>query len=327
MKFGINAQVIIALLGALYILMVCREKYRIEYAEGEPVAEDEPETIVIGGQEAEVSEKTTEPLRPDYSTKPRVALPGVRPTVMPKPGSVDFILSKARRADQPRTAVKKVEKNGKKLTMKERAIADKEAAARAGVPRPTKEKFPHKGPRPAVMPKPGSPGSADFIMNKMRRADEPRPAVMPKPGSADFIMNKARRADEPRLAVMLKPGSADFIVNKVRRADEPRPLGLAGAKAKKTSVAKAPIVAVKAEKNSIIEEEGQAMIEEEATIEGQAMIEEEDTKYLVSDEELMIEGQAMIEEEGMSTGAIAGITAVSIVALIAIMIMMIRLRR
>ena len=288
MKFGINAQVIIALLGALYILMVCREKYRIEYAEGEPVAEDEPETIVIGGQEAEVSEKTTEPLRPDQI---RAAL---------KKRAED----ERELEDKEATAVKKVEKNGKKLTMKERAIADKEAAARAGVPRPTKEKFPHKGPRPAVMPKPGSPGSADFIMNKMRRADEPRPAVMPKPGSADFILSKARRADEPRLAVMLKPGSADFIVNKVRRADEPRPLGLAGAKAKKTSVAKAPIVAVKAEKNSIIEEEGQAMIEEEATIEGQAMI-----------------------EEGMSTGAIAGITAVSIVALIAIMIMMRRLRR
>ena len=372
MKFGINAQVIIALLGALYILMVCKEKYRIEYAEGEPVAVDERETEVYSMirdgrltpdeaadelanlRDAGVSltsrsisvlnvlgltdkaradkkmkegPKLTEKERlklklkldgeptlavmpkpgspdyldeprswlkrpvpqhkgPDYSTKPRVALPGVRPTVMPKPGSVDFILSKARRADQPRTAVKKVEKNGKKLTMKERAIADKEAAARAGVPRPTKEKFPHKGPRPAVMPKPGSPGSADFIMNKVRRADEPRPAVMPKPGSADFIMNKARRADEPRLAVMLKPGSVVAV------------------KAKKTSVAKAPIVAVKAEKNSIIEEEGQVMIDEEVTIEGQAMI-----------------------EEGMSTGAIAGITAVSIVALIAIMIMMRRLRR
>lgn len=70
-------------------------------------------------------------------------------------------------------------------------------------------------------------------------------------------------------------------------------------KVEKTSVAKAPIVAVKAEKNRIIEEE----------------------------EEAAIEGQAMIEEEGMSTGAIAGITAVSIVALIAIMIMMRRLRR
>lgn len=142
MKFGINAQVIIALLGALYILMVCKEKYRIEYAEGEPVA------------------------------------------------------------------VEKV----------------------------MKKQLSHKGPRPAVMPK---------------------------------------------------------------------PVSVVAVKAKKTSVAKAPIVAVKAEKNSIIEEEGQAMIEEEATI----------------------EGQAMIEEEGMSTGAIAGITAVSIVALIAIMIMMRRLRR
>ena len=75
------------------------------------------------------------------------------------------------------------------------------------------------------------------------------------------------------------------------------------------------------------------MIEEEATIEGQAMIEEEDIKYLVSDEEARtitraaIEGQVMIEEEGMSTGAIVGITAVSIVALIAIMITMRRLRR
>ena len=211
------------------------------------VESGEPETIVIGGQEAEVSEKTTEPLRPDQI---RAAL---------KKRAED----ERELEDKEATAVKKVEKNGKKLTMKERAIADKEAAARAGVPRPTKEKFPHKGPRPAVMPKPGSPGSADFIMNK------------------------ARRADEPRLAVMLKPGSVVAV------------------KAKKTSVAKAPIVAVKAEKNSIIEEEGQVMIDEEVTI----------------------EGQAMIEEEGMSTGAIAGITAVSIVALIAIMIMMRRLRR
>ena len=151
MKFGINAQVIIALLGALYILMVCGEKYRIEYAEGEPVA------------------------------------------------------------------VKKVEKKGKKLTMKERVLADKEAAARET-----------KG----------------------------HSKVIPAP---------------------------DMVA----------------VKAKKTSVAKAPIVAVKAEKNRIIEEE----------------------------EEAAIEGQAMIEEEGMSTGAIAGITAVSIVALIAIMIMMRRLRR
>ena len=141
MKFGINAQVIIALLGALYILMVCREKYRIEYAEGEPVA------------------------------------------------------------------VEKVEKQ-----------------------------------------------------------------AIPAP---------------------------DMVA----------------VKAKKPNATKAPIVAVKAEKTDVIEEE------EEATIE------EEDIKYLVSDEEAMIEGQAMIEEEGMSTGAIVGITAVSIVALIAIMITMRRLRR
>ncbi len=47
MKFGINAQVIIALLGALYILMVCREKYRIEYAEGEPVAVEKVEKQAI----------------------------------------------------------------------------------------------------------------------------------------------------------------------------------------------------------------------------------------------------------------------------------------
>lgn len=43
MKFGkvrINASIIIALLAALYILMVCREKYFIEYAEGEPVKEE-----------------------------------------------------------------------------------------------------------------------------------------------------------------------------------------------------------------------------------------------------------------------------------------------
>ena len=276
MKFGINAQVIIALLGALYILMVCKEKYRIEYAEGEPVAVDERETEVY-------SMIRDGRLTPDEAADELANLKDAGVSLTSRSLSVLSVLGLA---DKEATAVKKVEKNGKKLTMKERAIADKEAAARAGVPRPTKEKFPHKGPRPAVMPKPGSPGSADFIMNKVRRADEPRLAVMPKPGSADFIMNKARRADEPRLAVMLKPGSVVAV------------------KAKKTSVAKAPIVAVKAEKNSIIEEEGQAMIEEEATIEGQAMI-----------------------EEGMSTGAIAGITAVSIVALIAIMIMMRRLRR
>jgi hypothetical protein len=43
MKFGkirINASVIIAILAALYILMVCREKYFIEYAEGEPAPEE-----------------------------------------------------------------------------------------------------------------------------------------------------------------------------------------------------------------------------------------------------------------------------------------------
>jgi hypothetical protein len=128
MKFGINAQVIIALLGALYILMVCREKYRIEYAEGEPVT------------------------------------------------------------------VEKVKKK-KRVTS----------------------------------------------------------AVMPKPGSPDMV----------------------------------------AVKAKKPNAAKAPIVAVKAKKIDVIEEE------------------EED----------------MIEEEGMSTGAIVGITAVSIVALIAIMITMRRLKR
>ena len=43
MKFGkvrINASMIIALLAVLYILMVCREKYFIEYAEGEPTPEE-----------------------------------------------------------------------------------------------------------------------------------------------------------------------------------------------------------------------------------------------------------------------------------------------
>ena len=48
MKFGkvrINASVIIALLAALYILMVCREKYFIEYAEGEPVKEEVKEVV------------------------------------------------------------------------------------------------------------------------------------------------------------------------------------------------------------------------------------------------------------------------------------------
>jgi hypothetical protein len=289
MKFGINAQVIIALLGALYILMVCREKYRIEYAEGEPVTVDERETEVY-------SMIRDGRLTPDEAADELANLRDAGVSLTSRSLSVLNVLGLADKA----RADKKM-KEGPKLTEKERL----------------KLKLKLDGePTLAVMPKPGSPGSADFHP----------PTVAP-------IVNKVRRADEPRLAVMPKPGSADFIVNKVRRADEPRPLGLAGAKAKKTSVAKAPIVAVKAEKNSIIEEEGQAMIEEEATIEGQAMIEEEatideeDIKYLVSDEEAMIEGQVMIEEEGMSTGAIVGITAVSIVALIAIMITMRRLKR
>ena len=314
MKFGINAQVIIALLGALYILMVCREKYRIEYAEGEPVAEDEPETIVIGGQEEPVAEDERE------------------------------------LADKEAAAVKKVEKNGKKLTMKERALADKAVW----------EEFPHKGypkrARPAVvMPK---PGSADFILSKARQADQPRPAVMPKPGSPEYILSEARRASPSLRTSEL----TEFDKTELNIGVIPAP-SMVAVKAKKTSVAKAPIVAVRAEKSSIIEEEEQAMIEgqaaieeeamiegqatieeeamiegqatieeeamieEEATIEGQAMIEKEDIKYLVSDEEVTIEGQAMIEEEGMSTGAIVGITAVSIVTLIAIMIAMRRLRR
>jgi hypothetical protein len=48
MKFGkvrLNASVIIALLAALYILMVCREKYFIEYAEGEPVKEEVKDVV------------------------------------------------------------------------------------------------------------------------------------------------------------------------------------------------------------------------------------------------------------------------------------------
>ena len=57
MKFGkvrINASVMIALLAALYILMVCREKYFIEYAEGEPA----PEELVAeeGGEVVETAE-------------------------------------------------------------------------------------------------------------------------------------------------------------------------------------------------------------------------------------------------------------------------------
>jgi len=247
MKFGINAQVIIALLGALYILMVCKEKYRIEYAEGEPVAVDERETEVY-------SMIRDGRLTPDEAADELANLRDAGVSLTSRSLSVLGVLG----------------------------LADKEKVK--------KKQLPHKGPRPAVMPK---PGSVDFIVKKQQLQHKgPRPAVMPKPGSVDFIVNKVRRADQPRPAVMPKPGSVVAV------------------KAKKNSVAKAPIVAVKAEKNSIIEEE------EEATIEGQVMIEEEGT----------IEGQAMIEE-GMSTGAIAGITAVSIVALIAIMIMMRRLRR
>ena len=223
MKFGINAQVIIALLGALYILMVCKEKYRIEYAEGEPVAVDERETEVY-------SMIRDGRLTPDEAADELANLRDAGVSLTSRSLSVLGVLG----------------------------LADKEKVK--------KKQLPHKGPRPAVMPK---PGSVDFIVKKQQLQHKgPRPAVMPKPGSVVAV------------------------------------------KAKKNSVAKAPIVAVKAEKNSIIEEE------EEATIEGQVMIEEEGT----------IEGQAMIEE-GMSTGAIAGITAVSIVALIAIMIMMRRLRR
>ena len=223
MKFGINAQVIIALLGALYILMVCKEKYRIEYAEGEPVAVDERETEVY-------SMIRDGRLTPDEAADELANLRDAGVSLTSRSLSVLGVLG----------------------------LADKEKVK--------KKQLPHKGPRPAVMPK---PGSVDFIVKKQQLQHKgPRPAVMPKPGSVVAV------------------------------------------KAKKTSVAKAPIVAVKAEKKSIIEEEGQAMIEEEATVE----------------EEGTIEGQAMIEE-GMSTGAIAGITAVSIVALIAIMIMMRRLRR
>ena len=247
MKFGINAQVIIALLGALYILMVCREKYRIEYAEGEPVAVDERETEVY-------SMIRDGRLTPDEAADELANLRDAGVSLTSRSLSVLGVLG----------------------------LADKEKVK--------KKQLPHKGPRPAVMPK---PGSVDFIVKKQQLQHKgPRPAVMPKPGSVDFIVNKVRRADQPRPAVMPKPGSVVAV------------------KAKKTSVAKAPIVAVKAEKKSIIEEEGQAMIEEEDTVE----------------EEGTIEGQAMIEE-GMSTGAIAGITAVSIVALIAIMITMRRLRR
>ena len=290
MKFGINAQVIIALLGALYILMVCREKYRIEYAEGEPVTVDEREPVTVDEREpVTVDERETEVysmirdgrLTPDEAADELANLRDAGVSLTSRSISVLNVLGLTDKA----RAEKKM-KEGPKLTEKER------------------------------------------LKLKLKLDGEPTSAVMPKPGSADFIVNKVRRADE--LSLLLSPESKNGM-DSFRRA--PRPLGLAGAKAKKTSVAKAPIVAVKAEKNSIIEEEGQAMIEEEATIEGQAMIEEEDIKYLVSDEEARtitraaIEGQVMIEEEGMSTGAIVGITAVSIVALIAIMITMRRLRR
>ena len=56
MKFGkvrLNASVIIALLAALYILMVCREKYFIEYAEGEPVKEEVKEVVYANDDLAE----------------------------------------------------------------------------------------------------------------------------------------------------------------------------------------------------------------------------------------------------------------------------------
>ena len=56
MKFGkvrLNASVIIALLAALYILMVCREKYFIEYAEGEPVKEEVKEAVYADDEIAE----------------------------------------------------------------------------------------------------------------------------------------------------------------------------------------------------------------------------------------------------------------------------------
>ena len=56
MKFGkvrLNASVIIALLAALYILMVCREKYFIEYAEGEPVKEEVKEVVYADDDLAE----------------------------------------------------------------------------------------------------------------------------------------------------------------------------------------------------------------------------------------------------------------------------------
>ena len=188
MKFGINAQVIIALLGALYILMVCREKYRIEYAEGEPVAVDERETEVY-------SMIRDGRLTPDEAADELANLRDAGVSLTSRSLSVLGVLG----------------------------LADKEKVK--------KKQLPHKGPRPAVMPK---PGSVDFIVKKQQLQHKgPRPAVMPKPGSVDFIVNKVRRADQPRPAVMPKPGSVVAV------------------KAKKTSVAKAPIVAVKAEKKSI----------------------------------------------------------------------------
>lgn len=67
MKFGkvrINASVMIALLAALYILMVCREKYFIEYAEGEPAAEEvvaeEGGEVVETAEAAEAAPVVTE---------------------------------------------------------------------------------------------------------------------------------------------------------------------------------------------------------------------------------------------------------------------------
>ena len=179
MKFGINAQVIIALLGALYILMVCREKYRIEYAEGEPVTVDERETEVY-------SMIRDGRLTPDEAADELANLRDAGVSLTSRSLSVLNVLGLADKA----RADKKM-KEGPKLTEKERL----------------KLKLKLDGePTLAVMPKPGSPGSADFHP----------PTVAP-------IVNKVRRADEPRLAVMPKPGSADFIVNKVRRADEPRP--------------------------------------------------------------------------------------------------------
>lgn len=68
MKFGkirINASVIIALLAALYILMVCREKYYIEYAEGEPAPEEvvtEEPIPEVGEAMAETAPKETAPV-------------------------------------------------------------------------------------------------------------------------------------------------------------------------------------------------------------------------------------------------------------------------